>query len=54
MSSRKDRMVFNDKLTSNEEMMVIEGLCLTNASEDGNALFKKIIILGEDTLICMN
>jgi len=54
MKDKKDRMTFDKKLTSNAEMMVIEGICLVNASTNKKPLFKKVSIMGEDCLLCKN
>jgi len=52
--SNKDRMSFNEKLTSNAEMMVIEGICLVNASANKKPLFKKVKIMGIEQMLCKN
>jgi len=41
VSKRRDDMVYDAKKTSSEEMMVIEGLMLTHASENKHRVFKK-------------
>jgi len=54
MKDKKDMMTFNKKLTSNAEMMVLEGICLVNASYSFNPIFKKVQLIGTDILICKN
>jgi len=54
MKDKKDWMSFDEKLTSNAEMMVIEGICLVNASTNKKPLFKKVELMGMDQLICKN
>ena len=54
MAKNKDLMIFNKMQTSNAEMLVLEGVCLVNASADKKPLFQRVKIMNEDRLICKN
>lgn len=51
MNKRKD-MVYNEKLISGAEMMAIEGLVLTEASDKKHKVFKRCKVF--KNLICKN
>lgn len=52
MNKKIEDMIFDERLISKEEMMVIEGLMLTNASEKKHKVFKRN--KASKTLICKN
>ena len=54
MKEKKDNMTFDKKLTSQAEMMVIEGICLVNASANKKPILKKIKVMGSQQLLCKN
>jgi len=50
----KEKMIYNDELITDAEMMVIEGLCLVNASSKKYPIFKRYSFFSERHLICKN
>ena len=53
MSKKREDMVYDAKLISGAEMMVIEGLMLTKASENKHKVFKRCKTF-KNSLICKN